>query len=164
MRALIIIPLCLAAACSEEKAPPKAEVAAATLQAGKWEVTTDVTSMRSMDAGSPAIRAKVGDKSTSEICLGEADRAKPPPALFAGEADECQYRNSYLRNGRVNASLGCRRDGLSGDIMKSVDGTFTATGFDVTVDTTSYLVADGDVQIAAKVTGRRTGDCTPDAG
>lgn len=164
MRALHLVPLCLAAAaCSSEPPPPPAPEAAASLAAGEWEVTTDVTAMESTDSGRPAIQAKVGDKSTDKFCLAAADAAKPPPALIVGDDQECSYNNSYIRNGKINASLRCAKDGLRGDIMKGVEGKFDGSSFEATVGTTSFLVSDGDVRIEEKVTGRRVGDCKADS-
>jgi len=154
MRALILFPFCLVAACSggEEK---KAEEAPVTVAAGQWETTTEVTSMHSTDHTAPAVKAAVGDKSTSSACVAAAEGAKPSPALFAGKNYQCRYKNSYIKNGRITASLSCTRTGLVGEIMMSVDGSYTASGLDAKVETTSYLPGTGDFQMNSKLTGRR---------
>jgi hypothetical protein len=163
MRAALLFPLCLAmAGCSSEPEKAPAPAIPGALAAGEWEVTTDVTRMESTDSGRPAIQAKVGDKSSDKFCLAAGDATKPPPALFVGDDDRCTYNNSYVRNGKINASLRCSREGLRGDIMKGLEGRFDGASFEATVGTTSFLVSDGDVRIESKVTGRRIGDCKAD--
>jgi hypothetical protein len=165
MRALIIVPLCLvaAAACSggEEK---KADEAAATLEAGQWEVVSEVTEFRSTDKATPALKAAKGDKVTSAACIEEGDKAKPKAELFAGAGYECKYKNSYIKNGRINASVSCERDALEGEIMMSIQGTYTGTTFEGTVDTISYLSGEGDFAMNSRMSGRKTAPaCAPEA-
>jgi hypothetical protein len=155
MRALIVVPLCLAAACSGGAEEKKAE-AAATMEAGQWETTTEVTAFRSSDKATPALKAAVGDRNVVAACIEADDTAKPKPELFAGEGYECKYKNSYIKNGRLNASLTCKREALEGEIMMSVQGTYTGTGFEATVDSVSYLSGEGDFTMSSKVAGRKT--------
>ena len=164
MRILMMVPLCLLAACGGEEKKPE-ETAAATMSAGQWEVSSDVTSFRSTDKATPALKAAVGDKSTVSTCVEPGDAAKPKPELFAGEGYECKYKNDYIKNGRINASITCKRDALEGEIMMSVQGSYTGDSFEGTVDTISYLSGDGDFAMNSKITGRRTGPtCTAGEG
>lgn len=157
MRALLIVPLCLVAACAEGGGEEKkVEEQAATIDAGAWESSFEVTAHRSTDQTRPAMTAAVGDKSSSISCVAEADKATPPPELFAGDGYDCDYRNSYIRGGRINASLSCRRPGVDGELMMSVDGSYKADSFEGTVQTTSYLPGRGDFETTRKVTGRKT--------
>jgi len=163
MRALLLLSLIALAACSEgaEQPKQKAAPAAQQLSAGQWEVTSEVTGFKEADAGPPAIRAKAGDKTTSTACIAEGEGKQPPPALFMGDkSGTCDYRNSYFSNGRMNASISCKRPGLAGDVLTSLDGKYTADSFEGTLDTTTYLSTSGDVAIQSKVSGRRTGACT----
>jgi hypothetical protein len=159
MRALIIAPLCLAvAACGgggEEK--KKEEAAAATMAAGQWETTYEVTSMRSADKTEPALKAAVGDKETGAACIEAGKETAPEPALFAGPGNKCSYKNSYIRNGRITASLSCRRSGVEGELMMTVEGKYTGTTFEGTVSTQSYLPGRGDFEMSRKMSGRQTG-------
>lgn len=163
MRSLLIMPLLLVAACSggdgggEGGGEKKAEAQAATIEAGQWETSFEVTEHRSVDKTEPALKAAAGDKETATSCVAEADKATPPPELFAGPGYTCKYRSSYIRNGRINASLDCTREGIKGQLMLSVDGSYTGTGFEGTVQTTTYLPGNGDFASMRKITGRRIG-------
>lgn len=158
MRCLIIVPLCLAAACSggggEEK---KAEEVAATMQAGQWEVSSEVTAFRSTDKATPALKAAVGDKAAAPACIEAGKEDKPPAEMFAGAGYECDYKDSYIRSGRITATLDCERDALEGKIFMTVQGSYKGDSFEGTADSTSYLSGEGDFAMSSKISGRRTG-------
>ena len=159
MRSLIIVPLCLAAACSggggEEKKTE--EAAAATMQAGQWEISSEVTAFRSTDKATPALKAAVGDKASAPACIEAGKEGKPPAAMFAGAGYECEYKDSYIRSGRITATLDCERDALEGKIFMTVQGSYKGDSFEGTSDATSYLSGEGDFAMSSKISGRRTG-------
>ena len=162
MRALMLLPICLVAACSgggEEKAE-KAKAPAA-LPAGQWEATYETENIRSTDKTEPALKAAAGEKETASACVREG---AAPVELLGGPGYECGSKNSYMRNGRLNVSLQCRRDGIDGELMMTVSGNYTADTLDATIDTTAYLPGRGDFEMRRKITARKTGDtCTAPA-
>ncbi len=168
MRALAcMLPLLFATACgggAETKTESNEAAASApsTIEAGLWELTSEVTRFRPTDQGRPRINTPVGTRATSSVCVG-AD-ARPPAAFFAGEGYLCDYGAYYVRNGRINLTLSCARDGLSGTIPISIEGRVEEDGVEFSRTIRTMLATDGDVEIAATVTGRRTGDCTPEPG
>ena len=166
MRKMMLVPLLLVSACSGGGEAPKKEEAAAVekLDAGQWELTTEVTQFAKSDQGTPKIDTPVGTKETVSACVAEADAAKPQPMIFSGAKDECTYGNYYMSSGRLSATVNCNRPGLSGNVATNVDATFTASTIEGTLRTDTYLTTDGDVRITRKLTGRRTGaQCTPEA-
>jgi hypothetical protein len=158
MRALIIVPLCLAAACSggggEEN---KAAEAAVAMQAGQWEISSEVTNFRSTDKATPALKAAIGDKATAPACIDAGKEDKPPPEMFAGVGYQCDYKDRYMRGGRINISLECERDALEGKIQMTFEGTYTGDTFTGTANANSFLSGEGDFAMSTKVSGRRTG-------
>ena len=157
MRRVIIVPLFLAAACSGGGEEKKAEEAAATMQAGQWEVSSEVTAFRSTDKATPALKAAVGDKSTAPACIEAGKEGKPPAEIFAGAGYECDYKDSYIRSGRVTATLECERDALEGKIFMTIEGSYKGDSFEGTSSATSYLSGEGDFAMNSKISGRRTG-------
>lgn len=158
MRGLIVMPLLLAAACSggggEEN---KAEEVAATMQSGQWEIASEVTAFRSTDKATPALKAAVGDKATTPACIEAGKEDKPPAAMFAGAGYECDYKDSYIRGGRITATLDCERDALEGKIFMTIEGTYKGDSFEGTSSANSYLSGEGDFAMNSKISGRRTG-------
>jgi len=165
MRALALVPLILAAACSDGAEAPKQEeqAAAEKLDAGQWELTSEVTEFSKADQGPPKIDAAVGTKESRTVCIEEADAKKPQPAVFGGEKDECTYGDFYMSAGRLSATVNCNRPGLSGNVATRADVDFKAKSLEGTLSTTTYLTTDGDVRITRKLTGRHLGQCTPEA-
>lgn len=164
MRALIAIPLCLAAACSGGGEEQKAEQAADTLQPGQWEISSEVSDFRSTDQATPALKASAGDKATAQACIEAGKEDEPPAEMFAGTGYECDYKDRYIRGGRINLSLECGREALEGQVMMSVQGTYKGDSFEGTSTATSFLPGDGDFVMNSKISGRRTGPtCTAPA-
>jgi hypothetical protein len=157
MRGLIVVPLCLLAACSDGGGENKAAEAADALQAGQWEVQSEVSDFRSADKATPALKAAAGDKSSASACIEAGKEDEPPAAMFAGVGYQCDYKDRYISGGRINLSLECEREALEGKVMVSVTGTYTADGFEGTSTATSFLPGDGDFVMNSKIAGRRTG-------
>ena len=158
MRSLIIVPLLLAAACSEGGTQEnKSEEAAAAMQAGQWEISSEVTNFRSTDKATPALKAAVGDKATAPACIEAGKEDKPPAEIFAGVGYECDYKDRYVRGGRINVSLECERDALEGKIQMTFEGTYAGDSFTGTANANSFLAGDGDFAMSTKISGRRTG-------
>lgn len=162
MRTLVLIPLLLVGACGGggETAQNKAVTAPpARIAAGQWELTSEVTAFRTEDAGPPKINTPVGTRATESVCVGPG--AQAPTELFSGAGFNCQHGNYYARNGRLNVTLNCRREGLAGPIPVTVSGTFQGEALEYERSLRTILTSEGDVAIDSRVTGRRTGDCTP---
>jgi hypothetical protein len=157
MRGLIIVPLCLAAACSSGGEEAKVEEAAALMQPGQWEISSEVSDFRSTDKATPALKAAPGDKATAPACIEAGEEDRPPAEMFAGVGYECDYKDRYISGNRINLSLECDREALEGKVMVSVQGTYTGESFEGTATATSFLPGDGDFVMNSKITGRRTG-------
>jgi hypothetical protein len=133
----------------------------ATLPAGTWQAEFEVTRFNSVGGPTPALKAKQGDKEQASSCVPEAQRAKPAPELFAGAGYSCTYQNSYIKDGMINAALSCTRPELKGEIHLAMQGSYTADGFEGTVDTVSYLPG-GNFTMTRKVKGKvSAGACQP---
>jgi hypothetical protein len=117
-----------------------------------------VASFRSTDGATPIVQVKQGDTSTTRACLG-ADGA-PPPELFAAKGDVCTSQNPYARNGRMNLTLSCKREGVFGSIMTEVNGSFTADSLKGSATTITSISGTGDYELRQDVTARRVGECS----
>ena len=154
--------LALAACGGEQKQEKAAEEVPATLAAGLYEVTSEVTALASTDNTTPAIKVKQGDKFAAKACV--APDGKPAPELLADAAgDKCEIKNSYIRNGRMSAQMSCTRDGHLGYVMPAMIGSYSAGGFEGEINTLTYFNEHGDYRLTRKVTAKRVGDC-PAAG
>jgi hypothetical protein len=161
MRAFALIALLGAASCSDDSTQNKAAALVAVPPPGQWELASQVTRFDKADNGTPRINTPIGTRAAQSLCV--APGAQLPTALFAGDDFTCSYGNYYVRNGTANVTLTCQREGLAGNILMTVDGTFGADRISLHRTVRTILTTDGDVQYAADVTGHRTGACTPAA-
>ena len=147
------------AACGGGKTEeaPAAAAAPASLAAGLYEVSAEVTQLASTDNTTPATKSKQGETQLIKACV--AADGKPDPALFAEAGDKCEIKNSYIRNGRLSAQMSCTREGMSGQVMPAMMGKYTADGFEGEITALTYFVKDGDYRLTRKVTAKRVGDC-----
>jgi hypothetical protein len=159
MRALALLPLLFVASCGGGAAENKAAPAAAAPSPGQWELTSEVTLFRKADQGTARINTPAGTRATQSLCVAAGGQL--PTEMFSGDGFTCSYATYYVRNGRANVTVNCRREGLTGDIPMTVEGTFTADSISLHRNLRTFLTGDGDVEINADVTGRRTGACTP---
>jgi hypothetical protein len=143
-------------ACGSEPEVPKA-AAASALTAGLYEVSSEVTSLASTDNSTPATTVKQGEKSSWRACV-PAD-SKPSPELLAEPGDKCEIKNSYIRNGRMSAQMSCTREGVSGQVMPAMMGSFKADSFEGDISTLTYFTGEGDYRLVRKVNAKRVGDC-----
>lgn len=161
MRIIACIPLlAVAAACGGETEQNVAGPKASRLTPGQWELTAEVIAFETVDQGEPRIDTPVGTRTTERICVADG---RPPATLFAGEGYRCNFDNYYLRNGRINVTMQCAREDLSGSVPMTVDGAFEAESLEYERELRTVLATDGDVRIRSRVTGRRTGECPPEA-
>jgi hypothetical protein len=161
MRYLGLAAIGLLAACGAPSAN-KAKESVAALEAGQYEVTSEVTQFRKADEGKPRINTPVGTRTTRSVCV--SDGAALPPDLFADEGLTCQDgASNYARNGRLNLNVRCTRPDLKGDLGYTVSGTFDAQSFRADRQLNTIFSTDGDVIVGATVQGRRTGACTAPA-
>jgi hypothetical protein len=146
-------------ACGGEKKQEAAaaEEAPATLAAGLYEVSAEVTQLASTDKTTPATKLKQGDKQVVKACV--AADGKPAPELMAEAGDKCEIKNSYIRYGRMSAQMSCSRDGHVGYVMPAMMGSYSADGFEGEINTLTYFNEDGDYRMTQKVTAKRVGDC-----
>ena len=149
--------LALAACGGEQQQAATEEKAPATLPAGLYEMSAEVTQLASTDKTTPATKLKQGDKLVTRACV--AADGVPDPALLAEEGDSCTIKNSYIRNGRMSAQMSCKRDGMSGEVMPAMMGSYTKDGFEGEITTLTYFIKDGDYRLTRAVTAKRVGDC-----
>lgn len=159
MRLIVCAFATLLAGCGQEAAVNNgSEQVPAAINPGEYEVTTIVESLRSTDQTTPATKAKADGKAiTHRACI--ASDGTVEPAMFSEAGDECRIDSAYARNGRLTLALSCSRPGAPGLVAQSVAGTFSADGFEATVETATYLTGAGDYAMRRKMVGKRVGEC-----
>jgi hypothetical protein len=146
----------LMAGCGGTK-PAPVEEAAAKLNAGLYELNSEVMLLASTDKTTPATKLKQGETEVIKACV--AADGQPAPELLGEQGDKCEIKNSYIRNGRMSAQMSCTREGLSGLVMPAMMGSFKADSFEGEITTLTYFSKDGDYRMTRRVSAKRVGDC-----
>lgn len=159
IRTIVVVGIAagLVTACGGgDEAPKPKQAKADALQAGEYEVTAKVDSIRSTDGTTPDTRsAATAPPTVTRICV-PADGTVDHAAFAEGE-EKCTAADSYMHRGRLSVQLRCNRDGKG--LTHMVDGEFTADSFTGKVLTATYFSGPGDYELARTVTGKRLGDC-----
>lgn len=159
MRILAIVAAGLLAACSSGASPTDAPPETAkALTPGEYEVSSKIEMLRSTDGATPATKAKLGDPPVLARACVAADGTMEP-MMFGEAGDECKAENAYARNGRLNLQLSCTREGAPGQVLQTIDGTFTSESFVAEATTGTYLTGSGDYSMKRTLAGKRVGNC-----
>lgn len=160
MRSFAFLPLLALAACGGGGTGDNKAATAEQLSAGQYDVISTVTTYRLADDGPAKIELPVGTRTTRSICLADGAR---PIDVFADEGMACAEGSSYYaRGGILNLTLRCTsaaHDG--GGLSYTIDGSFEAESFAADREMNTAFQGNGDVVVASRVEGRRTGECVP---
>jgi hypothetical protein len=159
MRIFAIVAMGLLAACSSEAPPAEAPAESAkALTPGEYEVSGKIEMLRSTDGATPATKAKLGDPPVLARACVAADGTMEP-MMFGEAGDECKAENAYARNGRLNLQLSCTRDGAPGQVLQTINGSFTSESFVAEATTGTYFTGTGDYSMKRTLAGKRVGNC-----
>src|SRR5688572_22291352 len=159
MRIMALVAIGLLAACSSEAPPAEAPAETAiALTPGEYEVSGKIEMLRSTDGATPLTKAKLGDPPVLARACVAADGTMEP-MMFAEAGDECKAENAYARKGRLNLQLSCTREGAPGQVMQTINGSFTSEGFVAEATTGTYFTGTGDYSMKRTLAGKRVGDC-----
>lgn len=161
MRILVIAAMAMAAGCSGEAPPADAPAETAkALTPGEYEVSGKIETLRSTDGATPATKAKLGDPPVLARACVAADGTMEP-MMFGEAGDKCKAENAYARNGRLNLQLSCTREGAPGQVLQTINGSFTSESFVAEATTGTYFTGPGDYSMKRTLAGKRVGECPP---
>ncbi len=124
------------------------------LQAGKWEVRTQVSDLKmaNMPKGMPANPPA----QTNTVCITPEQAAKGPADMLKQAGADCTATSNSFGGGRIESAVRCKLPGNTAMTGKTT-GTFTSTSF----ATDQQMEMTGATAMSQKVhvEGRRIGDC-----
>ena len=131
--------------------------AAPALQAGEWEMTTQVLSMNipNMPKG---MSPPLPQPTTVRTCVTPEQAANPSGGFLTGSGDDggCTSENVSMSGGRIQATVQCRAE--TGTMRSTINGEMSATSYAITqqVETSAQGMT---MEMESRTTGRRIGDC-----
>ena len=165
-KVLFLTPFVLAATAGCAPAPNQ-------IQAGQWELVTEIRSMSIPNAPEEfrdQIRSRAGRPDAGRACLSE-EQARTfleftKQLVSQGQAAACRFTDEVYGGGVMRQRSTCPAanpmGGTGGNQTSSLEGSFTSTTFNATLQTQGpNMMAPGGGEMRATVSlrGRRIGDC-----
>ncbi|HEX8401948.1 MAG TPA: DUF3617 domain-containing protein [Allosphingosinicella sp.] len=170
MRFLILAAALLAhTGCNKKE--PKGDMTAAQvaeeledmkIEPGQWEATNEITQVSAPNMPGDVLGQMVGRKTTVSNCITPEQAAKPSANFLAAQAsNECTYQDWTMDGGRMSGRMTCKGGQMPGTVAMTMSGSYAPTAYDLDmVMKTGGLPGGLSMEVKAKTTGRRTGECT----
>lgn len=126
------------------------------LQAGEWEVTTEILRMEM--PGLPGTPPPLPAPTTTRHCMTPELAAKPVDGIMSGGAmpPGCASESNRVFDGRIQAAFTCNQNGMPSRV--AMDGVFSPTNYEMSMQATA-----GEGQTAVRtdmrLRARRIGEC-----
>lgn len=140
--------------------------AAARIEPGEWDAKMEILSLDMPGMNNPQAKAimesavKTAQQQAFSYCVTPEEASKPSTSLFASKDNgDCRYDNFDMSNGAITAAMTCTPKN-GGSIKTSMNGTYSPTGYDMTMNMTmSNPAMPGGMTLKARTTGARKGEC-----
>ncbi len=163
--------LCALAACGSEPEEKKADMTAEQvaeklkgmkIEPGQWEATNEIVSATAPGVPADALKQMVGQKSTVSNCITPEQAAKPSANFLAAQQNNnCSYQDWKMDGGKMTGTMTCQGGQMPGKVIMNMSGDYGPTSYDLAMDmNTTGLPGGMTMNIKAKTTGRRVGECT----
>jgi hypothetical protein len=137
------------------------ELSELKIEAGQWEATNEILSATAPGMPEGMLKQMVGQKTTVQNCITPEQAAKPSANFLAAqENSNCTYQDWSMSGGRMRGTMTCQGGEMPGKMVMTMDGRYGATSYDMNMDMqTSGLPNNMSMNIKARTTGKRVGDC-----
>ncbi|MEG3179569.1 DUF3617 domain-containing protein [Sphingomonas sp. LT1P40] len=151
-------------ASPEEVAKKVDEAGGTRFKPGKWEtvvqtVSVDIPGLEGeMKKQMTELMLKKVQTSTS--CITEEQAKSPPAEVIAQSQGRCKYEKFQMGDGAIDGTLVCAAQGMGGEMKMRISGTFGDESFAIDNEMNAGGPNGPAMNIKAKTTGKRIGDCT----
>lgn len=132
------------------------------IQPGQWEATNEIVSANAPGMPADVLKNMIGQKTTVSNCITPEQAAKPSANFLAAqENNKCTYQDWVMKDGRMTGTMTCEGGQMPGKVIMNMAGNYGETRYDLDMDmNTTGLPGGLSMNIKAKTTGRRTGECS----
>lgn len=137
---------------------------AGTLAPGAWTVTSTIAELEIPGLPAAMVTKMARDPQNAKprtLCLAEADRARPPAAMFHALGGSCSYESWTLSGTKLEAVLSCAApNGAQGSARVTLSGDLGLDRFEIRSQTIA-IDPDGELQMRmlTDLSGTRSGAC-----
>ncbi len=170
-RSTTLLTTALLALCACNKGePPKRDMTAEEvaeelkgmkIEPGQWQATTEVVEVSAPNVPGDMLKSMVGKKNSVSNCITPEQAAKPSANFLAAQQNnQCTYQDWSMDGGRMTGTMTCQGGQMPGKMVMAMSGSYAPTKYDMNMDMKSTGLPGGmSMDIKARTTGRRVGDC-----
>ncbi|QLC25837.1 DUF3617 domain-containing protein [Parasphingopyxis algicola] len=151
---------------SSAEAAAEMESAGANITPGQWEATVQLTEFDMPDMPEDMrgmMQEQMGRAQTNTSCITPEEAAAPEANMF-GDGDDCTYSEFDMSGGTILIAGTCQSEGMPGAMTMRMEGSYTPTSYDMTMNMNMDGGPMGPMTMAGQVNGRFLGpDCATDA-
>ena len=138
------------------------ELSEMKIEPGQWEATNEIVSATAPGMPPDMLKQMVGNKTTVNNCITPEQAARPSANFLAAqENSNCTYQDWSMDGGRMTGTMTCEGGQMPGKMVMKMNGNYGSTSYDMNMDMqTTGLPNNMSMNIKARTTGRRIGDCT----
>lgn len=172
MRSLLL-PLALAGALASCGSEPEAdgnmtaeevaeELKDMKIEPGQWEATNEIISASAPGVPADTLKSMIGQKSTVSNCITPEQAARPSANFLAAQQNNnCTYQDWKMDGGKMTGTMTCEGGAMPGKVVMKMSGDYGPTAYNLDMDMNTMGLPGGmTMNIKAKTTGRRVGECT----
>ena len=135
------------------------------IEPGQWEATNEILAVGAPGVPAEALaslKSMIGQKSTVSNCITPEQAAKPSANFLAAQQNQnCTYQDWKMDGGKMTGTMTCEGGAMPGKVVMKMAGDYGPTAYNLDMNmNTSGLPGGMTMNIKAKTTGRRVGECT----
>lgn len=149
---------------SNDEIAAEMESAALSITPGQWEATVQLTEFdfpQMPEQVRGMMREQMGQPQTSRSCITPEEAADPEGSMFGQNAENgCTYSEFSMSGGNMLIEATCRPAGSPGTMNMRMEGTYTATSYNMNMAMNMDAGPAGPMSMSGQVTGNYVGpDC-----
>jgi hypothetical protein len=132
------------------------------IEPGQWQATTEVVEVSAPNVPGDMLKSMVGKKNSVSNCITPEQAAKPSANFLAAQSNnKCTYQDWSMEGGRMSGAMTCEGGQMPGKVAMTLSGNYGSTAYDLDMAMkTLGLPGGATMLVKARITGRRTGQCT----
>lgn len=105
------------------------------------------------------MKASIGKIQTSETCLTPEEARNPRERFAKDQGDQCVYDHFEMGGGAIDAKMSCMAGGAKR--VMTMTGHYSGNSYEMRMATTGEGAGPAAMSMTMRVSGQRTGDCSP---
>ncbi len=170
-RALLAVLLAAAAGCGGQEEGRNlssrevaGQLAGVAIEPGLWESTSAVVGVSAPNLPIEVQRRMIGPRPPARNCITPAQAARPGANFLAARAGSaCRYRDFSMQGGLLRGAMSCPDPSLPRPTEATMQGRYGPRGYALRMRMETPMPDGATMVLEVRGSGRRIGDCPPEA-